>query len=179
MSALGANIEKVPADLLDQPLDYILTDHGRQRTVMALLDQMMKGASNWQEIADELVADISVEMKHHVQDEEEDLFPLLRRRCRPEDEIDTVLSRLSHEHKKSERLAILIVEQLRDCVDQGNPPWKSEELQTMVSEFTGAERLHLALENSVILRLARARLTIGDLSLLSANMIARRAPTRC
>ena len=44
----------------------------------------------------------------HHRDEEEDLFPMLRLRCEPEDEIDQVLENLSAEHAAKERTAVQI-----------------------------------------------------------------------
>jgi hemerythrin-like domain-containing protein len=110
----------------------------------------------------------------HIADEEEDLFPLLRRRCPPEDEIDRVLVMLSGEHETDRDLAGLIKSGLEAALEDGKPISAYAGLHQTMTEFARNEGRHLALENSIVLPLARLRLTDHDLDLLSRHLIQRR-----
>jgi hemerythrin-like domain-containing protein len=106
-------------------------------------------------------------------DEEEDLFPLIRRRARPEDHVERVLGLLSREHAEDDRLADIIVEGLRRSCAACDPALP-DGLRTAMRTFAQRQRRHLAVENAVVMPLAEARLTTGDREGLSRRMAARR-----
>ncbi|MGI9522769.1 MAG: hypothetical protein ACR2PG_14090, partial [Hyphomicrobiaceae bacterium] len=75
------HLEPLPRELLRKPLDYILADHLRQRVLCVLCEQLANTEVLIVEIAEEVVAYLKTDMRVHVIDEEQDLFPLIRRRA--------------------------------------------------------------------------------------------------
>ncbi|WP_420347764.1 hemerythrin domain-containing protein [Pelagibius sp.] len=168
-------LEAMPASLLAKPLDYIFADHFRQRTLCNLLEELADAATPDEPLTREVIGFLAGDMALHVQDEEEDLFPLLRRRCPPEDEIEAVLSALAREHHADERMARDIVEGLEACMAAGRAPRTDADLRARLTEFARRQRRHLAVENSIVLPIARNRLTELDLANLTKRMAERRA----
>ena len=120
-------------------------------------------------LADYIASDMAV----HVIDEEEDLFPLIRRRATAEDNVERVLGLLAREHAEDDRLADIIVEGLRRSCAAGHKEM-SDDLTAAVRAFAQRQRRHLAVENAVVIPLAEARLTPNDREGLSRRMAARR-----
>ncbi len=170
MSASRGYIETMPPELLADPLSYIFADHFRQRIALNLLKQLAGGTPDWRGIAAAVEAYLRQDMAVHILDEEQDLFPVLRIRCEPDDEIDPLLDLLLREHRQALQAADRIAGGLREL----RPPADDPSLCAAMMEFTEGERRHLAVENGVVLALARVRLTPGDLRRLSAGMTARR-----
>jgi hemerythrin-like domain-containing protein len=166
------SLDPLPAGLLRQPLDYLMADHHRQRVLCRLADTLAATSGSDPDLARTVGAFISRDMAIHVIDEEQDLFPLLRRRASLEDAIDAVLGRLAAEHSSGSALAARIGQALDEAALTGRPLDRSTRLD--LAEFARSEREHLALENAVVMPLARLRLTAGDLRALSLRMAARR-----
>lgn len=159
--------------LLDRPLDYLLSDHHRQRVLCALCDELARSDAFDGDRAGEVVAHVSLDFALHVIDEEQDLFPLLRRRATVADGIEPILGQLSGEHARDESLAETIVDGLRAAAASSTGP-PSPELRAALRAFARTQRQHLALENATVMPLARQRLTALDLAGLAARMAARR-----
>ena len=110
----------------------------------------------------------------HIIDEEEDLFPLLRRRTPPGDRLNEVMGELSLEHADAKPAADQIIEGLAASLaapeDRPNTPVS----QDLLTRFAANERRHLVAENAIILPLARAHLRPDDLRTLGKRMAARR-----
>lgn len=174
MVPFESSVVATPRELLGTPLEFLLADHLRQRVLCKHVEQLVQGFGGTANMMREVIIYMTEDMPLHVQDEEESLFPLLRNRCKPEDEIERVLARLSGEHTADARLAEGIVRSLVSL--DGNPvPIQSDSaLQEQMRAFARAERYHLALENSLVLPLARVRLTASDLQKLSSEMAERR-----
>lgn len=172
-AARKRHIEPMPAEMLAQPLDFFFADHFRQRTVCSLMEDLANAQALDTGMAEEVLAFLREDMALHVRDEEEDLFPLLRRRCDPEDEIDAVLGTLAAEHDADERLARTIVEGLTVMIAGGTAVRSDPELREILLEFARCQRRHLALENNIVLPIARMRLTEIDLANLSKRMEVR------
>lgn len=167
------HIGPMPAALLGEPLQFIAADHERQRSLCVLLDSIADTEVVQANAVADAVAYMGHDMQTHIIDEEEDLFPLLRRRARPNDEIDEVLGRLAADHATDARLAEVIMRGLRAWQDHPKPVM-STGLRENLRAFAEGQRQHLALENAVILPMARLRLTAPDLASLAARMAARR-----
>ena len=163
--------------LLSAPLDFFLSGHFRQRQFFDCLDRLAAAADLDRDLAAEVVVFLRLDMALHVLDEEQGLFPLMRLTCRPEDEIDSVLSALSAERAGYSRLAGQVIAGLEAALAAAQPLAAQAGLGEAVTDFAGNERRHLARENSVVLPLARLRLKADDLADLSARMIARRGAT--
>ncbi len=176
MTAPGGRIqtlEPLPAWLLATPLDFILADHLRHR-VLCHLCEKLADTEGFDPILAAHVADhIETELADHIADEEHDLFPLLKRRAKPEDEIEPVLAQLAGEHAEDEKLAAKIASGLRRLIAKTDQPM-SAALQRTLRRFAECERRHLALENAIVIPLAKVRLTANDRADLAQRMAARR-----
>ncbi|MGI9521161.1 MAG: hemerythrin domain-containing protein [Hyphomicrobiaceae bacterium] len=167
------HLEPLPRELLRKPLDYILADHLRQRVLCVLCEQLANSEVLDVEIAEEVVAYLKTDMRVHVIDEEQDLFPLIRRRAEDEDDIEEALGQLSGEHASEEDLSTAIIDGLESGLQ--NPTKRlNNGLRKELRDFAQNERRHLALENATVMPLAKVRLTDRDVKDLSARMAARR-----
>lgn len=166
--------EPVPPELLAEPLEYIFADHFRQRVLCAELRRFAATgrvpAATAREMSDFMRHD---RVLHH-QDEELDLFPALRRRVQPEDNLGVVLERLSEDHGASEPNAADIARALSAPAVQGVVVL-SERVQKKMAAMAASEHRHLAVENGLVMTIARVRLTRTDLARMAENMRARRA----
>src|SRR5690606_25217194 len=93
------DIEEMPRHLLTEPLEWFFAEHFRHRQLCDLIDEVAAANVFDGERITKIVEFLRSDMPLHFIDEEEDLFPLLRRRCLPEDELEVVLGRLSAEHR--------------------------------------------------------------------------------
>lgn len=166
-------IEPLPARLIRTPLDFILADHLRHRVLCHLCDLLAAGEAYDRAIAGEVADHIETALSVHIVDEEQDLFPLLRQRAKPEDNIDAVLDRLSEEHDADELHGGKIVAGLRRLIADPDKPMPKA-LRRTLRAFASNERRHLALENAIVMPLARVRLSVKDLESLAGAMAARR-----
>jgi len=98
----------------------------------------------------------------------------MRKRCLPEDEIGEILGMLNKEHKDEDRLAGGIADGLEGLI-AGARSAIDADLRERLFKYARELRRHLAMENSIILPLARARLTAADLRALSRSMTRRYA----
>ena len=162
-----------PLDLLDQPIDYLLADHFRQRSLCAALQTIAENKQASRQIADAIVAFLMVDLDRHHLDEEDALFPALRRRLRPVDDLGVILARLIEDHRHTEAMREGIVEALaRDPA--ADPVAVGQAAAELMVAFSGSERRHLAIENGIVMVIARKRLTADDLKAISRRMKMRR-----
>lgn len=168
--ALEALNHPPPPALFAEPLDYFFAEHFRQRTLCSLLDDLAEHASLDPETVKVVVRFLRGDFGLHVRDEEEDLFPLLRLRAKPEDRIEDVLGDLSHDHALDAFDAETILGALG-----GREPFPACDVETrnLLLRFSKNERRHLTCENAIILPLARARLLPEDIINLGRRMAAR------
>jgi len=87
-----------------------------------------------------------------------------------------VLSALTAEHAGDRHLADIVIEGLHTALHDARPVSAQPGLREAMVDFARNERRHLALENSVVLPLARLRLTPDDLGQLSAQLLRRHQP---
>ena len=171
-----SQIEPASVALLSDPLDFFFAEHFRQRKLCNLIEQMAQADRLDPLLAAEVLAFLQHDTVLHVLDEEQDLFPLMRRRCPPEDEIERVLSALTAEHAGDRHLAGIVIEGLQTALRESQAIAAQPGLREAMVDFARHERRHLALENSVVLPLARLRLTPDDLAQLSVRLLRRRQP---
>ncbi len=162
----------IDARLLASPLEFIAADHLRQRHLCCLLERLAQAPSLDPGLASTVVYHLTGDMVVHVLDEEEDLFPLLRRRAAPDDGIARVLGLLASEHREDERLGAIIVAGVREACAADAP--LSDEARAACRSFARRQRRHLAVENALVLPLAGARLTPLDMKGLGRRMAVRR-----
>jgi len=170
-------IEAATMALLADPLDFLFAEHFRQRKLCNLLEGMALSGFLDTRLAVGVLDFLQRDLVLHVADEEEDLFPLVRRRCKAGDQIDRVLSKLSAEHVDDHHLASILADGLQHAVSHSRSIAEEPGLSDVMADFARNERRHLALENAVLLPLARRRLAAADLAELSARMACRRGGT--
>ncbi len=163
-------IEPMPRELFDSPLDFLFADHHRQRQAVRILLNIAAGA--WDETGgSDLITFLERDFALHIQDEECDFVPLLRRICPPEDGIDVLAERLADEHADDRSSVQRVIAILRKRL-QGEP--LSRQAQESIRDFAAHLRQHLAIENSVLLPIARVRMDAESLTALSKAMRNRR-----
>ncbi|MEZ5669672.1 MAG: hemerythrin domain-containing protein [Alphaproteobacteria bacterium] len=175
MPDIGGIAPMRPADLAD-PLDFILGDHYRQRALCGQIERFAATPVLDRALGLDIVAFLSGDMAIHVIDEEQDLFPLLRRSCAPEDEIERVLAALSREHGDDERTAQGVCDAIVRLLGQDSDTIEPALREPLVA-FARRQRRHLMVENSIVLPLARARLSAADRANLARRMASRRGWT--
>ena len=168
-----AIIEPMPLALLDEPLEFIFADHFRERQLCAALRRIAAVGQCKPAEADALASYMTRDLKLHHQDEDEDLFPALLRRARTEDDLEAILARLAADHEKSETLATRIAGMLSAHTRSGKPEISAQAAKLMEA-YANSENKHLAVENGLVLAIARVRLTRKDLHAVSRGMKRRR-----
>lgn len=170
----GSWIEPLPPELVHEPLNWLFAEHYRHRQLCQLIERVGNATVLLSDEAHEILAFLRQDMPLHVIDEEDDLFPLLRRRCQPADELDSVLGTLSAEHHEDLDRARTLIAELEGALAAGRAPGQDRESRRLFTDFASHERRHIALENAVVLPIARLRLTAADLRSLSIRLAARR-----
>lgn len=169
-----SRIERSPPQLLKEPLEFIFAEHYRHRQMCKILEYL--AVSPTFDLA--LIAStddfIRYDLALHVIDEEEDLFPLLRRRCSEEDDVEDILRRLSADHALDRQLAVTVRAVFAQSLERRTPPSAVEGGAQALLQLAKQEKSHMALENAVVMPLARRRLTADDLEALSLRLSARR-----
>jgi len=162
------------ASQLLSPLDFLFAEHFRQRILCAMLDKIAEDGIGDDAEAAAMVGFLASDFGAHVLDEEEDLFPVLRRRAGPADRIGELLDELSQEHASDLIDAKAIIREftrLRNATARRRP---GPDFRQLLTRFAANERRHLITENAIVMPLARALLKAGDLEHLGRGMAARR-----
>ena len=165
----------VGPDLFHDPLGLIYSEHYRCRVICNTLDAI---ADKWPsapttEEIESLLLFLETDLPAHVADEEDALFPILKKRCQPSDNCDSVVNLLLDEHRSDMALVGTVVRGLKD-VSEGRTPANPDAFLASVRAMTESQRRHLAWENSVLLPLAKKRLKAVDLVDLGRSMAERR-----
>ena len=156
------------------PIEFILAEHLNHRRMCRALERMAEVKEFDAARITVLLDFIRFDLTLHVIDEEEDVFPLLRRRCLPEDQVDDVLDRLADEHAEDKTLSARARDVLHACLIVRKPPHAIEGGAEALAAFARHELRHLTLENAVIVPLARRRFSADDLRQLAQRLLARR-----
>ena len=167
-------IEPMPPGLMHEPLEWLFAEHFRHRQLCGLIERVATASLPLREESSEIIDFLRYDLTLHIIDEEEDLFPLLRRRARPEDEIDKVLGLLSADHKSDAVNAERLREGLEAALEASLPAGHVPEVRRQLLAFATHERRHIALENAVVLPIARLRLSEADRRQLALRLAARR-----
>ena len=158
-----------------RPLDVISVEHDRQLTISEWLLEHVdhQQLEPLEENATALLGFLTEDLLLHHKDEEEDLFPLLRHGCKPEDGIDTILAELDHEHAAEGFLVHDISVDIRAIIE-GKKPEATARFFESLHIFAEGQQRHISWENKTVLPLAHKRLTSQNLENLGRNMAARR-----
>ena len=158
-----------------RPLDVILLEHERQHEISRwlLVNTDDRQLAPLREKGQALLAFLTRDLLLHHQDEEEDLFPLLKVRCEPEDGVDGILTELNRDHAVEGFLVRDIAVDIRAIIEGKKPEATARFFESLYIFAEGQQR-HLSWENKVVLPLARNRLTHQDLETLGRKLAARR-----
>ncbi len=153
------------------PLDVIASAHETQVQMCDAMERIADGLPDEvdRRLCAQVAACLQFDLPLHHHDEETALFPLLRHRARPEDGLDEILERLAQEHSSDNDFASEIAEAL-ETLSQGGRPANPEMLGYMLRGFFERYRRHVHWENTLVMPLARLRLTRDDLAALQASM---------
>lgn len=167
VNAMGSAISD-----FESPLDFIATDHMRKRQICALIDRMASTAHADQDDCNEVVSFLKEQLLQHLADEEIDLFPMMLKRCEPEDEIQKAIEKLKSDHERaaSDTPAVIALLEAKAVATVGF----SEDACVQMKQFAAHVRRHLSLENAIILPIARVRLTKKDMEIMKHHMLERR-----
>lgn len=163
-------IERMPAGLIDSPLNFIFAEHHRQREAASILTLLADGEFDLEGVKT-LLAFLETEFPLHIGDEELALFPMLREHCLPEDNVDRILARLEDEHRDDEASVEMTTAILKESISSQRI---GENEKRRLRLFAEHIRQHLALENGVLLPIARVRLKETELSVLAEMFKVRR-----
>ncbi|MEO1139321.1 MAG: hemerythrin domain-containing protein [Pseudomonadota bacterium] len=168
----GNGLEPTATTLLDEPLEFIHEDHLREREICSSIDKIAEGTRTAVGSIKDVIGFLTKELPLHLMDEEEDLFPLLKRRCEPEDQIGKVIARLLRDHDHAAVDTPQIIDLLNEVVQ--TPRVLDGAERGVLAAYANHARRHLILENAIILPFARLRLTKDDLETLHIRMCQRR-----
>jgi len=163
-------IEKSPDGLLDNPLEFIFAEHYRQRAAAAILTMIADGEFDERGVK-LLINFLETDFDIHIGDEELALFPMLKQHCLPEDKVERVIERLQDEHREDEASNEIIISILKSMTGANN---LSDNEKRRLRVFAEHIRQHLALENGVLLPIARVRLGPAELNVLVQLLKDRR-----
>lgn len=167
-------IEPIPADLLQEPLIWFFAEHYRHRDLCARLLSAMQSVVFDEPALREIYRFLDEDLPLHVIDEEDDLFPLLRRRCEPDDQIGKVLGMLSAEHANDMSEAAAVKQMVATALAEQRGLACYKNAVQVIEPFCFQQKRHIAVENAVVLPIARHRLTVEDLDNLARRLAARR-----
>lgn len=176
MTVQGLDLLKPAAPGMDEPLEILEACHGRIEDQLQTLARLLahlhsKGAD---ERAKEAVRSIlryfDLAAPHHHADEEEDLFPCLRRVAPHDVALMALIDRLLEEHQGLDAAWQALRSQLVGVGEGDAAALK----RATVELFARRYRDHIALENGTLLPGAWRHLDAPAIAALSASMVARR-----
>ncbi len=172
------SINKKPAPGFDSPLDMLHACHDRIMDQCATLQKLMQHLpmhgcdTQAQQAAQAILRYFDTAGQFHHQDEEMDLFPLLRACSNPD--ADKLMEQLLAEHQSMDSMWGVLRSQLQAISDG-----KTADLdRKIVADFSLAYGRHVMLENMKLLPLAAKLLDDKKLLDMGKNMAKRRGVTQ-
>ena len=153
------------------PIEAIYEEHFNQRQLCADMDVLAATTKPRRKLARRVLINLCRDLPAHFADEERGLFPRLRARALPEDNLEPTLALLARQHEVARQAFALLVPALA-CMVNGALP--APEDRAALQRLASAERRHLIVENAILLPLARMRLTEDDKRALMAEICASR-----
>ena len=154
------------------PIEALYEEHFNQRQLCADMDLLAATTLPRPERAKRVLINLCRDLPAHLKEEEQGLFPRLRVRALPEDDLEPMLARLAREHEAAQQACALLVLALA-CMADGALP--APEDREALRHLAASGCRHLIVENAILLPLARLRLTAEDKRALMAEMCASRA----
>lgn len=162
--------------MLRSPLEIIEHAHLAQNELCDALERIADGLPDDidKRICAWSAAQLKFEVPLHHRDEDEALFPQLRRRAWPSDGMDAILDRLSREHDSDTDLGSELVEWL-DQLAEGKRLANPDMVGYMLRGFFESYRRHINWENTLVMPVARRRLSKEDFAFIAEVMERNRA----
>lgn len=160
----------VPMDALE----LLTFEHQQQREMCDALEYLADTPVFDANLVFRLAELIRTQLTLHMSDEEELLFPLLRKRCAPGDDVGAALAQLNAEHETDMRLSAEVRVFLLDASEQAKPLSALPGAASALRAFAQSQRRHISLENNSLIPLARRVLTEDDCRRLAREIAARR-----
>lgn len=168
MSPAIEGLERLPENLFREPLDALYAEHVRLGAVCTYLTALESDDEALdRKVLDDALHYLVHDLPLHIQDEEVDLFPLLLERIHHADSATGMVKQFQSEHRQQIELVEEILVSARDAA-------KHASFLRSAFVFGEMQLRHMQWENSVLLPLARRRLSEADLQLLGQHMAARR-----
>lgn len=171
------------AEPFREPIEFLYGEHERIRRLCQWLERLAgdPAVPEARETAAAVLGFLESDLALHRADEEEDLFPLLRRRSpKPphgsHDPVIASLEVLEQEHRDDIEQGRTLRPALRRIAG-GARPSDPQLFVHYVRAFTRLQRGHQTMENNLVLPAALERLTADDLAELGRAMAARRGVT--
>lgn len=175
----NAFTERIPDNVLLEPVDYLFADHCRQadmcEALRCFVDHYFDAPSD-PALAADILSCLDNELNLHIEDEEQDLFPRLRACSKPEDHFPELLRLIGREHDRDQSLASEVRAGLSDVV-HNRPLADPDRFCRAATALAASHVSHLEWENAVVLPLARKRLSAQDLEDMGRAMAFRRSIT--
>jgi hemerythrin-like domain-containing protein len=153
-------------------IEILASEHAALRAACADLEVIGAAARPEAEAARNVAARLRAVLPRHMAEEEAFLFPLLRERAEPEDEIDRILARLTLEHEEGGA----VMRPVLDLLDRiGDGYASSPEERVAIGAFAAAKLRHISIETAIVLPIARMRLSAADRAAIGAAMEDRGA----
>lgn len=175
----GAFAERIPDNVLLEPIAYIFADHCRFADMCDALNPFVAQRSSAPDLAPDLgfataiLKCLKTDIPLHIADEDINLIPLLSARVLDEDHFDEIL-RLLDQEQSHDRLPIDPVRDGFACFVRQDVLDTPDVFYRAVETFSSLLLNHIHWENTVVLPLARKRLTAQDLTTMGRAMAARR-----
>lgn len=167
-----------PAPGFDEPLEMLLACHGRIQDRIATLEKLVPHLARAgcdaaaQEAARSVLRYFDSAGANHHQDEEQDLFPLLRRHAgeRGRTDLPAALEDLAAEHRTMDEVYARVRARLRDIAEARSARLEIEQ----VARFARLYRDHILREEALAFGFAAETLTPRERADLGASMAQRR-----
>lgn len=167
------------APALDEPLEILEACHGRIEAQLKTLERLLNhlpdhGADKQAcQAAQAILRYFDTAGQHHHEDEEQDLFPLLKVRAADSlaEEVQVLVQDLLADHVLMSSAWRTVRQQLVSLVDGDRSALSEPSVQLLATRY----RRHIDRENQVVLPLARRLLTPQDIMNLSQAMTMRRS----
>ncbi len=156
---------------MENPLDLIEAEHGRQLRLLLSLERILESEDGVEmtRFAPELLDFFTTDLARHMEHEENCLFPLLKRRCQPTDDLEMIINQLSFEHGLDRDLVEFLVADLGK-IAHGHHNAIPARFNINAQAFIETQRRHIQWENRIVLPLAKQRLTTEDMQKLENMM---------
>ena len=163
-------------DLLARdPLAWWLAEHERHRNLCGIIDAVARSPDYHGEALSHLIVFLRDDLPRHAGEEEDIWFPQLRARARRGDDFIATMAALTADHGRNQTEMAAILTAVEALDPQARSPFLDVALAARLIELASRERQHLAVENAVLIPIARIRLTAGDLQMIGRAIAVRRA----